>query len=156
MAKTTTNPFTQSIRNSYISLTQASGAITAASGLASLSPTSGLYPLFTAGPEGSVIKGITASTDDTVLKNIAFYSSPDGGTNKYLIGSTQAAVTAGFAALTANTDVLNNTYLVGLPIDQTSRQCLPLASGVSLWAGLTTAVSTSTKGVHIAVYGEDF
>ena len=155
MAKTTTNPFTQSIRNSYISLTQASGAITAASGLASLSPTSGLYPLFTAGPEGSVIKGIIASTDDT-LKNLAFYSSPDGGTNKFLIGSAQLAATAGFAALTANTDVLNNVYLIGLPIDQTSRQCLPLASGVSLWAGLATAVSVTGKAVHISVYGEDF
>lgn len=155
MAKTTTNPFTQSIRNSYISLTQASGAITAASGLASLSPTSGLYPLFTAGPEGSVIKGIVASTDDAA-KNLAFYSSPDGGTNKYLLGTAGVSLLGGFNGTTANTDVLNNTFLVGLPIDQTSRQCLPLASGVSLWAGLTTAVSTSTKGVHILVYGEDF
>ena len=155
MAKTTTNPFTQSIRNSHISLTSASGIITAPNGLSGISPTSGLYPLFTAGNEGSVIKGIVASSDDTA-KTLAFYSNPDGGTNKYLLGTAAVAATAGFNGTTANVDVLNNTYLVGLPIDQTSRQCLPLASGASLWAGVATTAISTAKGIHISVYGEDF
>jgi hypothetical protein len=155
MAKTTTNPFTQSIRNSYISLTQASGIITSANGLSGISPTSGLYPLFTAGNDGSIIKGIVAASDD-VAKTIAFYSSPDGGTNKYLLGTTAVAATAGFNGSTINVDVLNNAYLVGLPIDQTSRQCLPLASGVSLWAGVVTTAVATAKGIHISAYGEDF
>lgn len=155
MAKTTTNPFTQSIRNSYISLTQASGAIFAPSGLASATPTSGIYPLFTAGNDGSILKSIVVSTDDTA-KNVAFYSSPDGGTNKYLLGTAAVAATAGFNGSTINVDVLNNTFLGGLPIDQTSRQCLPLASGVSLWAGVVTTAVATAKGIHISAYGEDF
>ena len=155
MAKTTTNPFTQSIRNSYISLTQASGVITAPNGLSGISPTSGLYPLFTAGPEGSIIKSIVAASDDAA-KTLAFYSSPNNGTNKYLLGTAAVALSAGFNGTTANVDVLNNVFLVGLSIDQTSRQCLPLESGVSLWAGVVTTAISTNKGIHISVYGEDF
>ena len=156
MPKTTTNPFTQNIRNSYISLTSGSGFISSVSGLASLSPSSGVYPLFTAGADGSILKGITVATDEATIRNVAFYTSSDGGASKFLLGSVQIPVTAGFAANIANIDVLNNAYLVGLPIDQTSRQCLPLASGSSVWAGMVTTAVSINKGVHIQAFGEDF
>ena len=152
MAKTTTNPFTQTVKNPVVSLQNADGFI-AASGL--LSPTN--TKLFiTAGAEGSILKSLIIASDDIAIKTVSIYISTDLGTNKYLLGTVSVPINSGSTGAIANVDVLNNTFLTGLSIDQTGRQVLPLAIGATLYVGVITSAVTSGRVLHITGVAEDF
>lgn len=152
MAKTTTNPFTQTIRNPLVNLATSDGAISGG-----LSSTSILNTklFLSAGSDGSVVKAISITSDDSVARNVAFYLNTDGGTSRYLIGTVNVPINSGYTGISVNVDALNNTYLIGLTLDQTGRQILPLAAGASISVGVTTAI-TALKGIHIIGVVEDF
>lgn len=152
MAKTTTNPFTQTIRNPLVNLATSDGTI-----ISGLSSTSILNTklFLSAGSEGSIVKAISITSDDTAARNVAFYLNTDGGTSRYLIGVINVPITSGYTGTSINVDVLNHPYLTGLTIDQTGRQVLPLAAGASISVGVTTAI-TALKGIHIISVVEDY
>lgn len=152
MAKTTTNPFTQSIRNPNVAIVNGDSFI-AAGGL--LIPTN-TKSFFVAGAEGSVLKSMVISSDDGTARNVAVYVSTDGGTTKYLLGTVNVPLNAGSTGAIVNVDVLNNSFLTGLSIDQTGRQVLPLAPNAVVYVGVITAVVTSGKALFITGVAEDF
>lgn len=152
MPKTTTNPFTQTIRHAVTNLATGDGAI---SGGLSSTNIFNTKAFLSAGSEGSVVKSITITSDDSAAKNIAFYLNTDGGTSRYLLGVINVPITSGYTGAIINVDVLNNIYLTGLTLDQTGRQVLPLAAGASISVGPLTTI-TALKGIHIIGTVEDF
>ena len=76
MAKTNTNPFTQTIRNPAATLVNADSFIAANGGT---NPTN-IKLLLTAGSEGSIVKSLIIASDDSSARTVSFYMSTDAGT----------------------------------------------------------------------------
>jgi hypothetical protein len=105
---------------------------------------------------GSVVTGLRISTDEaSTIRNMNFYRSPDGGTTKYYMGTVSVPLQAGNTSAIPNVDALNVTSLVGLKLDASGRQTIPLPPGWTLHCGLQVAV-TSGKFVNVDVDVEDF
>jgi len=152
MAKTTTNPFTQTIRNLAATLVNADSFIAANGGTV---PTN-TKELLTAGSEGSIIKSLMIASDDSSARSVSFYLSTDSGTTKYLLFTVPVAIASGSNGTTINVDVLNNAVVQGLSIDQSGRPILPLAASAKIYIGVITAAVTSTRTLHVMANVEDF
>ena len=153
MAKTTTNPFTQTIQNIGVALTNASSFTATNPGTA---PTN-TVALFTAGSEGSILKSLTATTDATAAaQTVGIWISTDSGTTKHLIGVINVPLSSGYTGAVVSVDMLSATWLIGLACDQSGKQVLPLEANAVLYVGcLTTAVAAS-KTLWITGVAEDF
>lgn len=151
MAKTTTCPITQSIKNDFVQFANADGAC----GTGFTTSPSNTKLLSTAGADDSVIKSLIVSSDDTSARLAVFYISPDGGTTKYWIGSVSIPATAGQTGTLANVDILGSAYLLGMCLDQSGKPVLPLQATYRLYVGLQVAV-TSGKFVNFATVREDY
>lgn len=152
MAKTTTNPFTQTIRNPAATLVNADSFIAANGGT---SPTN-IKELLTAGSEGSIIKSLTIASDDSSARTVSFYLSTNGGTTDYLLFSVPVAATAGVNGTTINVDVLSNAFVQGLQIDQSGRPIIALAANAKIYMGVITAAVTAGRTLHVVASVEDF
>jgi hypothetical protein len=152
MPKTNTNPFTQTIRNPAATLVTADSFIAANGGT---NPTN-IKLLLTAGSEGSIVKSLIISSDDSSARTVSFYLSTDGGTTDYLLFSVPVAIAAGSNGTTINVDVLNNAVVQGLQIDQSGRPVIPLAANARIYIGVLTAAVTSGRTLHVVASLEDF
>lgn len=102
----------------------------------------------TAGANDSVLKALFISTDDSAAKTVQFWISTDSGTTKYLLGTVVVPALSGTATLT-NVDVLGNSLMAGLEVDETGKSILRLAAGSTLYAGIITAAMTTSKTIWI-------
>jgi hypothetical protein len=152
MAKTTTNPFTQTIRNPAATLVNADSFIAANGGT---SPTN-IKELLTAGSEGSIIKSLTIASDDSSARTVSFYLSTNGGTTDYLLFSVPVAANSGVNGTTINVDVLSNAFVQGLQIDQSGRPIIALAANAKIFIGVITAAVTAGRTLHVVASVEDF
>lgn len=152
MAKTTTNPFTQSIRNLAATLVNANSFIAANGGT---NPTNTIE-LLTAGAEGSIVKSLIVASDDSSARSISFYLSTDAGTTKYLLFTVPVAANSGVNGTTLNADVLNNAVVQGLQIDQSGRPVLALSANAKIYMGVITAAVTAGRTLHVNASLEDF
>jgi len=152
MAKTTTNPFTQTIRNLDVSLLNATSFIAANGGT---NPTN-TVELLTAGSEGSILKSLIVASDDSSARTISFYLSTDAGTTKFLLFSVPVAIASGSNGTTVNVDVLNNAFVQGLQIDQSGRPIIALEANSKIYMGVITAAVTSGRTLHVVASLEDF
>jgi len=153
MAKTTTLPITQTIQNPVVAIVNATSFIAANGGTA---PTNTLL-LLTAGADGSVVKSIIVSSDDSSARQISFYLSIDSGTTKYLLGTVNVAAGAGLTSgTTVNVDVLGNYYLLGLPVDQSNKPVIELKASSQIYVGVITAAVTSGRTLHVTAQMEDY
>jgi hypothetical protein len=152
MAKTTTNPFTQTIRNPAATLVNADSFIAANGGT---SPTN-IKELLTAGSEGSIIKSLTIASDDSSARTVSFYLSTNGGTTDYLLFSVPVAANSGVNGTTINVDVLSNAFVQGLQIDQSGRPIIALAANAKIFIGVITAAVTAARTLHVVASVEDF
>jgi hypothetical protein len=153
MAKTTTLPITQTIQTLVVGIVNATSFIAANGGTA---PTNTVL-LLTAGADGSVVKSIMISSDDSAAKQVSFYISVDSGTTKYLLGTVNVAAGAGLTSgTTSNVDVLGNYYLIGLPVDQSNKPIIELKAGAQIYAGAITAAVTSGRTLHVIAQMEDY
>ena len=152
MAKTTTNPFTQTIRNPAATLVNADSFIAANGGT---SPTN-IKELLTAGSEGSIIKSLIIASDDSSARTVSFYLSTNGGTTDYLLFSVPVAANSGVNGTTINVDVLSNVFVQGLQIDQSGRPIIALAANAKIFIGVITAAVTAGRTLHVVASVEDF
>jgi hypothetical protein len=151
MAKTTTNPFTQTIKNPTAVLLNATGAV----GTADYGTAPANTVLFaTAGAEGAIIKAITVSTSDTTAKTLQFFISKDSGTTQTLLFTVAVPASSGFTTIDM-VDVLTTATVLGLPVDQSGRPVIPLEAGARIYVGTTVAV-TSARTVYVDGFQEDF
>lgn len=151
MAKTVTNPFTQTITQIGQTIVNAT-SFTAANG--GTAPTNTVL-VTTAGADGSIIKSLMIASDDSSNRTVLFWTSTDSGTTKILIGAVVVTALSGSATL-INIDVLANSIVTGLAIDQSGRPILELQANARLYAGVITAAVTSGRTLYIAGYQEDF
>ena len=152
MAKTTTNPFTQTIRNPSATLVNADSFIAANGGT---SPTN-VKELLTAGSEGSIVKSLIIASDDSSARTVSFYLSTDGGTTDYLLFSVPVVANSGVNGIAINIDVLNNAAVQGLQIDQSGRPIIALAANAKIYMGVITAAVTAGRTLHVVASVEDF
>ena len=150
MPKTTTLPIAQTIQTPVVSILNATSFIAANGGTA---PTNTVL-FFTAGAEGSEVKAIIISSDDSSARVVSFYISMDAGTTKYLLGSVNVPSSAGLTLV--NVDVLGNVLMVGLPLDQSGKPVLELVAAARIYVGVTIAAVTAGRTVHIIGQVEDF
>jgi hypothetical protein len=150
MAKTTTNPFTQTIKSPAAVLLNTDGAVGTTDYGTNPSNTK---LLLTAGSEGSILKSLIVNNNDAA-RTLQFFLSTDAGTTKSLLFTVAAAANAGWTTVPA-LDVLTATTVTGLPVDQSGRPVLPMEAGERLYVGVTVAV-TAAKTIYINAVVEDF
>lgn len=152
MAKTYTVPITQNIQSTFGTLVNAD-SFTAANG--GTAPTNTKL-LCTAGADGSVLKSLTLSSDDSSARVVQFWISTDAGTTKYLIGSISVAANSGTNGSTANVDFLGSQILLGMCTDASGKYVIPLAANARVYYCVTTAAVTAGRTVYISATLEDF
>lgn len=151
MTVSNTLPVTQAIKNNFKTFVNADGAV----GTTLTTSPSNTKLLLTAGANGSTLKGLIVSSDDSSAKVLVLYLSDDGGTTKYCIGTINVPINSGATGAIVNVDCLSNPYLIGLCIDQGGKNVIPLAPNVQLFIGVQAAV-TAAKFVIISAFAEDF
>jgi len=152
MAKTTTLPITQTLQSAFGTLLNAD-SFTAANG--GTAPTNTKL-LCTAGADGSILKSLILSSDDTSARVVQFWISTDAGTTKYLLGSINVAANAGTNGSNANVDFLGSSIIIGMCTDASGKYVIPLAANARVYYGVTTAVITAGRTVYVSATLEDF
>ena len=152
MAKTTTLPITQNIQSAFGTLLNADSFSAANGGTA---PTNTKL-LCTAGADGSILKSLVISSDDSSARVVQFWLSTDAGTTKYLIGSISVAANGGTNGSNANVDFLGSSILVGMCTDSSGKYVILLAANAKVYYCVTTAAVTSGRTVYISSMLEDF
>ena len=137
MAKSTALNFTQETNNKGTSFVNADGT--------------SFKTVFTAGADGSVIRGINISSTDTAARNIQFVLND--GTNDFQLVTVNVPITAGTTGSIASVDALS-TLIPSLPVDNNGRRTFGLKSGWIIKAKALVAVTAATT-VDVLVFGED-
>ena len=144
MAKTNTIPFPQNIQSPAVTIVNATGFTATNPGTA---PTNTVL-FATAGADGSIMKSIVISSDDTSSRVIELWISTDSGTTKYRLSSVTVPASSGSAG-TVNVDFFAGTVFVGTCYDETGKPVLPLTANARLYCAVTTAAVTASKTVYI-------
>jgi len=112
--------------------------------------------IYTAGANGGRLLTLNISSNDSAARYVSIWHQPGGSGAIGLIGTVAVAATSGLSAtgILQNVDFLGNPYVVGLPIDNSGKPCIPLKAGDKLYAGMVVAV-TANKAIYIMTYGED-
>jgi len=154
MPKTTTQPLTQTITTFAQTIVNATGAI-AATG--SLNAPVNTLVLTTAGAEGSIVKRLTITSDNTANSTIQVWLSKGGPpyTTKFPIGTVVVSALAGQGTL-SNSDFLGNVLITGLSFDQMGKPVLMLGAGESLHVGILTTAVASGRAVYVTGEQEDY
>ncbi len=146
---TSTPAFEQAIRQVATAFVNGtgSGAVNSNSG--------GNQSVFAAGANGSRVKSIIVSTNDTA-STPALYLTLYNGTTAFTIAEIPFTSLGGYGSTSApTTDVLKATQLLGLPMDAFGNRYLDLPTGWSLYIGMVNAV-TAAKQTNVFVSGADF
>ena len=162
MAKTTTTPFTQNIKNIGCILSNA-GGVAPVPNLLAYNATTGqptnanqLVTFYTAGAEGAVLKSMSVSNNQAVAKILGVWVQPSGTGNYYLLGQINVPASAGTGSgTTVSVDLLGNTVLIGLSYDQMGKPILPLAGGSVVAISCTTALATDQL-IYVTGTAEEF
>ena len=112
-----------------------------------------LKTLFTAGVNGSDIRGIAVTSDDSTARNLALYQTI-GGTD-YLIGTINIPINSGADGTVVSVNALNSTQLSFLKLDNAGNRVLSLMAGGILKGKLLVA-ATSGKTITVVTYGVDY
>jgi hypothetical protein len=109
----------------------------------------------TAGTYGTRIISLTATSNDTVPRDVFVYILRGGSTVIPLGLVTVAASSGNTTAARFAVDFLNGTNIPGLPLDNTGRQYIPLLGGDVLRATTLTAL-TASASIFIQASGLDY
>jgi hypothetical protein len=115
---------------------------------------SSLKVIATAGTNDSIIRLISATSDDTVAHDVLLFLV-DASSNKYLLGAVAVAAGSGSSSATSPVNLLDKTKLTFLPVDIEGNTFLRLKNGWTLQVGLLTQVSAG-KTLTINSTSEDF
>jgi hypothetical protein len=151
MPKTATLPFTQSIRVDLLTLISGGGLTDT---FPTLTPAN-TVKLMDAGNEGSLLKNVSITNNDSINHTLSYFLSHDGGASKYLLFTHSVSSSGGFNGSISNLDLLSNSRVNGLPLDQSGKQVLQLASGDSIYVGIITSINSS-RNIYLVTQVEDF
>ncbi len=109
----------------------------------------------TAGTYGTRIISLTATSNDTVARDVFVYILR-GGSTVIPLGLVNVPLSSGNTnAARFAVDFLNGTNIPGLPLDNTGRQYIPLLGGDVLRATTLTAL-TGGASIFIQASGLDY
>jgi hypothetical protein len=108
---------------------------------------------FTAGANDSVVRGIIATTTDSVTVNVTLWVTRSG--TDYLLGTVNLPITAGDTGSAPSVDLLASAIIPGLPQDSVGKPYIPLKNGDTLKVGCLATMSTG-KTTYVSVFGEDY
>jgi hypothetical protein len=109
----------------------------------------------TAGTYGTRIISLTATSNDTVARDVFVYILR-GGSTVIPLGLVNVPLSSGNTnAARFAVDFLNGTNIPGLPLDNTGRQYIPLLGGDVLRATTLTAL-TASASIFIQASGLDY
>ncbi|WP_423454239.1 hypothetical protein [Ottowia sp. VDI28] len=137
MAKTTTSPFLQAVKN-------LDGTLTNANGTAKVT-------VFTAGANDSVLKSFNLASTDSAANNVQVFINVGGAGTDRLISTVPVPANSGNNGTVASVDVLRSALLPFASYDAYGNRVLNLAAGTTIKiAPLTTPAS----GKVIDAFGE--
>jgi len=153
MAKTATNPFTQTVKNPSLILLPS----VSAQSIDSVGVVTNHVLFYTAGAEGAILKSMVIASNDSSARYVSVWIQPAGSGSIYLLCQVAVPATSGFGSTGAvlNVDVLANQYVAGLVIDQSGRPVLPLEAGTKVYVGLVAAL-TAAKVLYVTGVAEEF
>lgn len=129
-------------------------AISASSNIVTLGSNTNGLAAYTAGTKGGRVMSLTAVTDDTVTVNVFVYIYR--GTTVIPIGLVNIPLSSGNTnAARYNVDFLNGANILGLPIDNSGRQYIPLLPNDVLKVG-SLAGLTAAKTCWVQASGNDY
>ena len=140
MAGTATPIFPQTIRNVAVQVANADGTTKKS--------------LLAGGTNGTKLEMLNVSSTDTAAQ--VFYLYMYDGTIYHLITTINVPASSGNASTTVPVDFFKNTQLTTLPSDTNGNRYLYIASGWTLYVGLTTGTVTSGKIVDFFGHAGDF
>ena len=161
MAKTTSNPFTQTIRTPGIIIPSGVTLDVIANTTGVVTPgvlgTSGPQLVCTAGTNDSVLKSLIVTSNDSAEKHLHIWLDRAGTTPLTLLATISIPATAGAntGGNVASVDVLGSLMFLGLPTDQTGKPTLPMAASSKLYVGLVAGL-TATKVLYVTAVLEDY
>ena len=109
--------------------------------------------LLTAGANGTVVRGIFGTTNDTSANNVAV--SINDGSTTFLLGTVRLATLSGTDGAVNGVDLLNTTAMPGLELDGAGNAVLYLKAGYTLKVAPLVAV-TAAKTLTLFAMGRDF
>lgn len=112
-----------------------------------------LKTIYTAGPAGSKIELLIATSNDTSNRDIQL--SIVNSTVTYILGTITIPLTAGTINNVVTANLLGNSQITGLPKDSNGNPYIYLASGSVLKASALTSV-TAAKTISIISHGGDY
>jgi hypothetical protein len=161
MAKTTSNPFTQTIRTPGIIIPSGVTLDVIANTTGVVTPgvlgTSGPQLVATAGTNDSVLKSLIITSNDTADRYVHIWLDRAGTTPLTLLATISIPATSGAntGGNVASVDILGSLMFLGLPTDQTGKPTLPMAAGTNLYVGLVAGL-TGFKVLYVTAVLEDY
>ena len=110
--------------------------------------------VYTAPASGSRIYSLIASTDDTAAVNLFVQMQTPAG-SICPIAQVNVPLSSGNIASTLMVDCLNPSIAVGLPIDNTGKRYIELASGSAIIVS-TVANMTALKKCYVTAMAADY
>lgn len=129
MAKQTSLPVTQRIKNPGVSFVNADGVA--------------YKTLYTASADDAVVKGLVATSTDGTARNLKVTVN-DTATDRVL-GVVNVPINAGTTGAITAVDLLASALLPGLPMDQNGKRVLPLQGTYALKIAPLVAVTAAAQ-----------
>jgi len=112
-----------------------------------------LQDIFSAGAEGSIVRSIAITSDDTGTKAVLLYLHD--GANTFCLGRIEVPIGAGTDGTEQALNMLDSVNFPWTKYDNAKNRIIMLANGEKLQAAMAAAV-TAEKKVVVTVFGEDF
>jgi hypothetical protein len=106
----------------------------------------------TAGSSGTKVVSLTATSNDTGAK--VFQVAIVRSATTYILGTVSVPTLAGTDGSTPSVNILGNSLLPGLPIDNDGQSYIFIKSGDTLVVQATTAVTATKTVTFTSVYGD--
>lgn len=106
-----------------------------------------LKTLYTAPPDGAVVKAINVASLDSVARAVSLWIADANDGNQRLIGAVNVAANAGNSGTVASVDLLVGTIFPALPFDANGKRVIELKGGQIL----KVSVPAVTAGTQINV-----
>ena len=146
--------FVQFPNNGKAQIINGSGFYVIAADGASVTNTVLLYTCETTNGAASKIVSITASSNDTVARDVTVFLI--NASKAYPITTVTLPINAGTSAATAPVALMTPITMPGYPLDSDGNPYLTCVTGDTIRVGVPTAVVTATKVISVIAVAADY
>lgn len=110
--------------------------------------------IYTAGANGSIVKGLFATSNDGSASHLVTCQIVNGGVKYGGVAGT-VSINSGFANIAPQVNLMSPTNWVGLPLDSDGNPYFTLVSGDTLQCTYATALTSATL-LNVVAVAADF